>query len=110
MESSVIARTPHRRLRGAGLRLAFWLPLTPWPALFLIVAQGEFSTGRHRADALAPVVGWAYLAALAVHVGGLILLLAHWRREEQVPLWICFALVNAVAMGTYIGANGSYYV
>lgn len=99
-----------RGLEGIGLRLAFMLPLTPWPALRLIQAQGEYSTGRHGADALAPVMGHACTAGLAVHLAGLILLLLC-RRDRSWPLslWVVFALVNGFCMWMYIESNGIFY-
>ncbi len=98
-------------LRRAGLRLAFWIPAAPWPILLQIQSEGSFTTGRHSAEALAPIWMQADLACLATSIVGFILLLKCVRAEDEaaIPVWLAFALVNGYTMWDFIGRYSAHY-
>lgn len=92
------------------LRLAYLAPLTPWPVLTWIQAQGTYSTGRHSAEALHAIGSLAMLITLVTAGIGLVALVCARPRTAMVGAWAVFALANHFALFTYVCDHAIVYV
>jgi hypothetical protein len=90
-------------------RLAFELPVLPWPVLIWIQSQGGYSTGSHSTEALYPVSGLAEVFSLVLTGFGLVLILAGSKSLTLRLIWAIYAGINAMALWTYIESSGVMY-
>lgn len=93
----------------AGARLAFLIPVTPWPVFFWIQHQGPYGVGKHSAEPLYPVALHAYLATISVHALGIVLLycfVADWRL--RVP-WLIGVALHGLLMWEFLERNAVAY-
>lgn len=96
--------------RSRALRLAFLVPLTPWPVLLWIQSQGRYMwSALHSAEALNAVHLQALLSIIATSGIALGLLCL---ARPSLPLrahWSTFAFVNALFLFVYVEMNAVAY-
>jgi len=97
------------RRQPFGLGLAFAIPLTPWPVLVWIQSQGTYTWSKHSAEALNAVASQAMVACLATTTLGFVLVLACGRNAATRYAWTALAILNAIALWSYIIANAVAY-
>jgi len=83
---------PSERTLDMITRLGWEIPLTLWPSLFLIRAQGTYSTGRHSAEALHAVAGLALGIASGLTAFGILLVMCG-KRDAETRIMAIMAIV-----------------
>ena len=106
--SNPSVQRPRVRLRrhDAYVRLAFWLPLTPWPVLRALRATGPYGSGT-----LGSVGGYAAMALMAATAVGFILLWRFANRDKEFvsAIWFFFAIINYFVMWDFIENGAAVY-
>ncbi len=97
-------------LRSAFTRLGCLIPMTLWPVMLWISAQGYYSWSIHRARALVSVGHEVFLLAhILSTVGVLFVLLGCGAKHVRLIILICI-LLNYLLMLMYIAHNTVVYL
>ena len=98
----------NERAKEIGARLAFEIPLTPWPVLIWLVSIGDRFHPPHGGEPLSYVRGLAELSFIATTVVGFLLVLVCRRGQSGVG-WLFFAVINGYILWNYIEAHALIY-
>ena len=101
MSRSVYHSEVDDRKQKIAFRLALEIPLTNWPVLIWIAAQGDFLRGRHNQSALSALGNLDYLSCLLTTLLGFIVLLTARQPRYNLP-WLLIALLNHCAQFIFI--------
>lgn len=98
------------RVQKIGERLAFMIPLTPWPLAMWFQSQPDYQYSvRHAALALHSVASQIFFSVIATTAIGLVLV-ASCRRSPQVFFgWLALATFNAYLLLQYLERNSAVY-
>lgn len=105
-----ISQPDWTKARAVGTRLAFMVPLTPWPVFTWVQSQDEIPFGMHSADPLYAVRHEANMAAIATTALGLILIYGFCRDWAVRVIWLNFAAIHAYIIWQYLISNSGIYV
>lgn len=97
-------------IKGASRRVAYAVPLTPWPVIFWFQAMPDWSGGAHGASALAGIHKAIFPMLGATNAIGLMLCLSGLRSWKDLATWTTFATVHLFLLFGYVATNTFWYV
>lgn len=91
-------------------RLGWYLPVCIWPVIIFIDAQGDYSTGRHSAAALYPVVTQLFSLNIVLSLLGIVLILCGERGTGTRVGSILWVLIHFFGVVKFLFDNARLYV
>lgn len=98
-----------KRAQRTGYRLAYAVPMTPWPVVFWFQTLPDWSGGAHGANALAGVSKAIPLALLLTTVLGFVLNVIFRRSWSDVATWAVLATIHFFVIFGYVTNSTTWY-